>query len=130
MTDRASDKNHHWQLVEAFFTTRLTLLTILANLAGACIVVSYFMFFDPSIQVQRITKDLIVIGIMFVGLVVIATIFLTRWQKDLMRFVGLKCRNQPVESNLNQRVQQKILNLPYVCSLTSGFNWVPAGCDI
>ena len=126
MTDRAADKNHHWQLVEAFFTTRLTLLTILANLAGACIVVSYFMFFDPSIQVQRITKDLIVIGIMFVGLVVIATIFLTRWQKDLMRFVGLKCRNQPVESNLNQRVQQKVLNLPYVCSLTSGFNWVLA----
>jgi sigma-B regulation protein RsbU (phosphoserine phosphatase) len=126
MTDRAADKNHHWQLVEAFFTTRLTLLTILANLAGACIVVSYFMFFDPNIQVQRITKDLIVIGIMFVGLVVIATIFLTRWQKDLMRFVGLKCRNQPVESNLNQRVQQKILNLPYVCSLTSGFNWVLA----
>ena len=126
MTDRAADKNHHWQLVEAFFTTRLTLLTILANLAGACIVVSYFMFFDPSIQVQRITKDLIVIGIMFVGLVVIATIFLTRWQKDLMRFVGLKCRNQPVESNLNQRVQQKILNLPYVCSMTSGFNWVLA----
>ncbi|MDX2500289.1 MAG: SpoIIE family protein phosphatase [Deltaproteobacteria bacterium] len=126
MTDRAADKNHHWQLVEAFFTTRLTLLTILANLAGAGIVVSYFMFFDPSIQVERITKDLIVIGIMFVGLVVIATIFLTRWQKDLMRFVGLKCRNQPVESNLNQRVQQKILNLPYVCSLTSGFNWVLA----
>ena len=126
MTDRAADKNHHWQLVEAFFTTRLTLLTILANLAGACIVVSYFMFFDPSIQVQRITKDLIVIGIMFVGLVVIATIFLTRWQKDLMRFVGLKCRNQPVESNLNQRVQQKILNLPYVCSMTSGFNWILA----
>ena len=126
MTDRAADKNHHWQLVEAFFTTRLTLLTILANLAGACIVVSYFMFFDPSIQVQHITKDLIVIGIMFVGLVVIATIFLTRWQKDLMLFVGLKCRNQPVESNLNQRVQQKILNLPYVCSMTSGFNWILA----
>ena len=126
MTDRAADNNHPWKLIEAFFTSRLTLLTIMANLAGACIVTSYFMFFDPNIKIQRITKDLIVIGIMFVGLVVIATVFLARWQKDLMRFVELKSRNQPVESKLNQRVQQKILNLPYVCSMTSGFNWVLA----
>jgi sigma-B regulation protein RsbU (phosphoserine phosphatase) len=126
MTDRAAGKNHPWQLVETFFTSRLRLLTIMANLAGTCIVTSYFMFFDPNIQVQRITKDLIVIGIMFIGLVLLAMIILNRWQKDLIHFVGLKCRNQSVGSNLNQRVQQKILNLPYVCSMTSGFSWVLA----
>ena len=126
MTDRAAGNNHPWQLADTFFTSRLTFLTIMANLAGACIVTSYFMFFDPNIKIQRITKDLIVIGIMFVVLVVIATVFLSRWQKDLMRFVELKRRSQPVESNLNQRVQKKILNLPYVCSMTSGFNWVLA----
>ena len=123
MTDLAASKNHPWHSFETFFTRKLTVLQIIANLAGAGIVTSYFMFFDPNIKVERVTFDLIVIGIMFVGLVLIATFFLNHWTKDLMQFVNLKCQDQAVELNLLHKVQQKILNLPYACSMTSLFNW-------
>jgi sigma-B regulation protein RsbU (phosphoserine phosphatase) len=63
---------------------------------------------------------------MFVGLVIIATVFLKRWQKDLMHFVNLKMHKQDVDSDLGKRVQRKILNLPYMCALTSLFNWLLA----
>lgn len=123
MNDPAAGKSNPWRSFETFFSRKLTILQIIANLAGAGIVTSYFMFFDASVEVQRVTNDLIVIGIMFVGLVLIATFILNHWQKDLMQFVQLKSQDQPVDSNLNQKVQQKILNLPYVCSMTSLFNW-------
>ncbi len=123
MTDPAAGKKNPWHTIHTFLTRKLTILQISANLAGAGIVTSYFMFFDTNLKVQRVTNDLIVIGIMFVGLVIIATVFLNRWQKDLMHFVNLKMHKQDVASDLRNRVQRKILNLPCMCSLTSLFNW-------
>jgi len=123
MTDSAERKRIPWHAFEIFFKRKLILLQIMANLVGACIVTSYFMFFDPYIKVQQIANDLIVIGIMFVGLVMIATFILKHWQKDIRQFVNLKLQGQPATSALNQSVQQKILNLPYMCSMTSLFNW-------
>ncbi len=123
MTDLKASRNNPWRAINAFFTRKLTILQIIANLAGAGIVTSYFMFFDPNIKVQHITNDLIVIGIMFVGLVLIATFFLKHWQKDLMEFITLKSSDQTVEMSLQRKAQKKILNLPYVGSLASLFNW-------
>ncbi len=123
MSDPAANKRNLWRSFETFFNRKLILLQIWANLAGACIVTSYFMFFDPDIKVQQLTTDLIVIGIMFVGLVLIATFILNHWQKDMRQFINLKLQGQPVASHQTQSVQQKILNLPYVCSMTSLFNW-------
>ena len=126
MTDLATNENLPWRSVEIFFTHKLTILQILANLAGAGIVTSYFMFFDPNLKIQRITMDLVVIGIMFVVLVLIATFFLRNWQKDLMRFIELKTRNQTVSLSLEKKARQKILNLPWVSALISLFNWLLA----
>jgi len=123
MSDPATRKRIPWHAFKIFFRRKLIRIQIMANLAGACIVTSYFMFFDPNIKVQQITNDLIVIGIMFVGLVLLATFILNRWQKDMLQFVNLKIQDRPVESDLNQKVQRKILNLPYMGSLTSLFNW-------
>ena len=126
MTDLATSKNFPWRSIRIFFTRKLTILQIFANLAGAGIVTSYFMFFDPNLKIQRITMDLVVIGIMFVVLVLIATFFLRRWQKVLMQFVELKIQDQAVALSLVNKAKQKILNLPWVCSLTSLFNWLLA----
>ncbi len=123
MTDLAAINKQPWHSISLFFTRKLTILQIIANLAGAGIVTSYFMFFDPHLKVQRVTNDLIVIGIMFVGLVLIASLYLNHWQKDLLQFIKRVSHHQTVELNLQKKVQQKILNLPYVCSLTSLFNW-------
>ncbi len=106
MTDPAASEKNPWYSIITFFTRKLMILQVIANLAGAGIVTSYFMFFDTNLKVQRITNDLIVIGIMFVGLVIIATVFLNRWQKDLMHFVNLKIHKQDVDSDLRKRVQR------------------------
>ena len=123
MTDPAANGKNPWHTFHTFLTRKLLILQVIANLAGAGIVTSYFMFFDTNLKVQQVTNDLIVIGLMFVGLVLIATFFLKHWQKDLMQFVDLKMHKQDVDSDLRKRVQQKILNLPYASSLTSLFNW-------
>jgi sigma-B regulation protein RsbU (phosphoserine phosphatase) len=123
MTDLEASENNSWHKMHSFLWRKLTILQIFANLAGAGIVTSYFMFFETDLKVQQVTNDLIVIGIMFVGLVIIATIFLRIWQKDLTHFANLKIQKQDVGSDLRKRVQRKILNLPYVSSMTSLFNW-------
>jgi sigma-B regulation protein RsbU (phosphoserine phosphatase) len=123
MTDPAASAVNPWYAINKFFTRKLTILQVIANLAGAAIVTSYFMFFDTNLKIERITNDLIVIGVMFVGLVFIATFFLHHWQTDLIQFINLKSRDQTAELILHKKVQQKILNLPYVSSLISLFNW-------
>ena len=128
MTDPETATMNPWHTVHTFLSGKLTILQVIANLAGAGIVTSYFMFFDPNLKVQRITNDLIVIGIMFVGLVLIASFFLSRWQKDLMHFVTLKIKRQEVDLALQHKAQRKILDLPYMCSRTSLFGWFLAAC--
>jgi len=123
MADLEASENNPWHRMHTFLWRKLTILQVFANLAGAGIVTSYFMFFDTDLKVQQVTNDLIVIGIMFVGLVIIATIFLRSWHKDLTHFANLKMQKQDVDSDLRKRVQRKILNLPYVSSMTSLFNW-------
>jgi len=123
MTDPATSRINPWNAVQTFLSRKLTILQVIANLAGAGVVTSYFMFVDPSLEVQHVTNDLIVIGIMFVGLVLIATFFLNHWMKDLTHFVNLKLQQKDVDPGLGKRVQRKILDLPYMCSLASLFDW-------
>ncbi len=112
-----------WRFINAIIRRKLIIIQICANLAGAGIVTLYFMFFDEGPKVLDAKHDLIAIGIMFVGLVILAVVLMRRWQKDLMRFVDLKVHDQAVNLDLHKKVQRKILNLPYVCALTSLFNW-------
>ena len=112
-----------WRFINAIIRRKLIIIQICANLAGAGIVTLYFMFFDEGPKVLDAKHDLIAIGIMFVGLVILAVVLMRRWQKDLMRFVDLKMHDQAVNLDLPKKVQRKILNLPYACALTSLFNW-------
>jgi len=123
MTHEQDITKNPWPFISVIFKRRLKIIQIVANLAGAGIVTLYFMFFEQSLAVPDTLNHLVAIGIMFVGLVIIAVVFLSRWQKDLIRFMQLKIRNQAADSNLRKKAQRKILNLPYVCSLISLFNW-------
>jgi sigma-B regulation protein RsbU (phosphoserine phosphatase) len=123
MPNKQDIKKNPWQFINTFLKRKLTILHIGANLTGAGIVTFYFMFIVEGLAVPDAKNDLIVIGIMFVGLVIIARVFFGRWRKDLIRFVDLKMNDQAVDFNLRKKVQRKILNLPYICSLTSLFNW-------
>ncbi|MCK5205712.1 MAG: HAMP domain-containing protein, partial [Desulfobacterales bacterium] len=98
-------------------------LQVVANFAGACIVTSYFVFFDRVFPAQQIQNTFYVVGIMFVGLVIIAGVFFYNWRKDLNRFFNLKRLDQEIDPVLQKNAQRKILDLPYISALMSLFNW-------
>jgi sigma-B regulation protein RsbU (phosphoserine phosphatase) len=98
-------------------------LQVVANFAGACIVTSYFVFFDQVFPDQQAQNTFYVVGIMFAGLVIIAIVFFYNWGKDLNRFAGLKKLDQDIDPLLQKKVQRKILDLPYISALMSLFNW-------
>jgi sigma-B regulation protein RsbU (phosphoserine phosphatase) len=94
-----------------------------ANLIGACIVTSYFVFFDQVFSAMRIQNTFYVLGVMFPVLVLIAIGFLRHWQKDLDLFLRLHSQKREIEATLQKRAQRKILDVPYMSALTSLFCW-------
>ena len=117
-TDKAS-----WKYIEHFLKRTLGFLQIGGNLIGACIVTSYFVFFGQVVSVGEAKSTFIAVGVMFIGLVIIATVFQNKWNRDMTRFIQLKMHGRSVNADLAATVQQKILNLPFIISLSNLFNW-------
>ena len=122
MTDKTSKHRNSHRLMSSFGQP-IGWLQVIANFAGACIVTSYFVFFDQVFPAQQVQNTFYVVGIMFVGLVVIAIVFFNNWQKDLNRFADLKRLDQEIDPVLQKKAQRKILDLPYISALMSLFNW-------
>ena len=122
MTVKAS-KNKKSPGLMSNFGRPLGWLQVVANFAGACIVTSYFVFFDQVFPAQQARNTFYVVGIMFIGLVIIAMIFFSNWLKDLNRFGDLRRLGQEVDPDLFKKAQRKILDLPYSSALMSLFNW-------
>ena len=122
MTDKTSK---HWNShrLMSNFGRPIGWLQVISNFAGACIVTSYFVFFDQVFPAQQVQNTFYVVGIMFVGLVIIAIVFFSNWQKDLNRFADLKSLDQEIDPVLQKKAQRKILDLPYISALMSLFNW-------
>jgi len=122
MTDKTSK---HWNShrLMSNFGRPIGWLQVISNFAGACIVTSYFVFFDQVFPAQQVQNTFYVVGIMFVGLVIIAIVFFSNWQKDLNRFADLKSLDQKIDPVLQKKAQRKILDLPYISALMSLFNW-------
>ena len=94
-----------------------------ANLIGALVVTSYFVFFDRVFPAMRIQNTFYFVGIMFPFLAAIAFFFFYFWQKDLNRFLRSTAQNRPIEADLRKKAQRKILDLPFMSALVSLFNW-------
>ena len=122
MTDKTSKYWNSHRLMSNFGRP-IGWLQVIANFAGACIVTSYFVFFETVFPAQQVQNTFYVVGIMFVGLVIIAIVFFYNWQKDLNRFADLKRLDQEIDPVLQKKVQRKILDLPYMSALMSLFNW-------
>jgi sigma-B regulation protein RsbU (phosphoserine phosphatase) len=122
---KAIEKNP-WHYIPIFMQRRLTILQIFANLAGASIVMYYFNFIDEVRPVQEIKNTLAVGAIMFIGLVILAMALHRNLQKDLIDYMRLKANGREVAPELNNRVQRKILNMPFQSSMISLLNWVLA----
>jgi sigma-B regulation protein RsbU (phosphoserine phosphatase) len=126
MNSRNEIQKNPWLYITAFLRKRLTIVQILANLAGASIVLSYFNFIDELRSAQEIKNTIVVGTIMFIGLVFLAMILHRIWQKDLFDFIRLKSDGREISPELNQRAQRKILNLPFRSAMISLLNWVLA----
>ena len=126
MTIQQELNENPWLYLIKFFRRQLGLVQICANLIGALIVTCYFVFFDKAVEVEEIKSTFTILAIMFPGLVILASVVLRVWQKDLERFCSLKAEHHQVESELTHRAQRKILDLPYTSSLMSLFNWLLA----
>ena len=126
MTEHKKPDRNFWRSSARANARRFGIVTIGGNMVGAVIVTVYFTFFDQPLLIKEIQKTFIVVGIMSVGLVIMATLFLRNWQKDIDRYLQLKTTDQEPDSDLQQRVQRKILNLPFASTLMSMFNWLLA----
>jgi sigma-B regulation protein RsbU (phosphoserine phosphatase) len=122
MTDKTSKYWNSHRLMSNFGRP-IGGLQMIANFAGACIVTSYFVFFDRVFPAQYVRNTFYLVGIMFVGLVIIAIAFFYNWRKDLNRFADLKRLDQEIDPVLQKKAQRKILDLPYISALMSLFNW-------
>jgi Na+/melibiose symporter-like transporter len=102
---------------------RLRLWQVGANLIGASIVTSYFVFFDRVFPAGRIQNTFYVVAIMFPVLVAIAICFFYYWQKDLKQFIRLDTQHREINVDLRKRSQRKIIDLPFMSAAMSFFNW-------
>ena len=75
MNDRTTGKKNPWHYTKTVLRPKLILLNIGANMAGAGIVTSYFLFFEQTFAEENIKNYFVVIGVMFAVLVIIGTIF-------------------------------------------------------
>jgi sigma-B regulation protein RsbU (phosphoserine phosphatase) len=123
MTDKASKYSDSHRLMPNLSWRSIGWLQVVANFAGACIVTSYFVFFDQVFPARQVQNTFYVVGIMFVGLCIIAGVFFHNWQKELNRFAELKRLDQEIDPVLQKKAQRKILDMPYVSALMSLFNW-------
>lgn len=108
----------------------MALLQISANFVGVIIVVAYFAYFEPIRPITQINNTIVFVLIMFVGLVFVTSTLLNKWTKNINEFIQLKKGDQQVPPDLLRSVQRKILDLPYVHSLTSFFDWCLASLII
>jgi sigma-B regulation protein RsbU (phosphoserine phosphatase) len=102
---------------------QLTRWQTAANLIGACIVTSYFVFFDRVFPAMQIQNTFYVVGVLFPILVLIAISAMRYWQKDLNLYIRLHSQNREIEADLQKSAQRKILDVPHRSALVSLFCW-------
>jgi sigma-B regulation protein RsbU (phosphoserine phosphatase) len=126
MQTRPELKENPWPYTQTVLKWKLSLLNVGSNMVGAFIVTSYFLYFNRITPFPKVGPTLVVIIVMCIGLVILATIILSRWEADLAHFVKYKRQNQEVPEDLYRRVQRKIINLPAVYSAISLLAWLLA----
>jgi len=94
-----------------------------ANLIGACIVTSYFVFFDRVFPAGQIQNTFYVVAIMFPILSAIAGCIFYYWQKELKRFLRLESQRREINADLRKRARRKILDMPFVSAMISFLTW-------
>ena len=116
-----SDKNI--SATSSFIRLRLIFWQLVANLIGAGVVTSYFVFFDRVFPVDEIQTTFYVVAVMFPVLVAIAGFSMRFWQKDLNRYLDLRAQGKEIQNELLEKAQRKILDMPFISAALSLFNW-------
>jgi sigma-B regulation protein RsbU (phosphoserine phosphatase) len=96
---------------------------LIANLIGALVVTSYFVFFDRVFPATQVRNTFYVVGIMFPFLAAIASFIFYFWQKDLKLYLRLSAQSRSIEADLRKKARRKILDLPLMSALVSLLTW-------
>jgi sigma-B regulation protein RsbU (phosphoserine phosphatase) len=123
MNDETLESDTSLKAMSRSIDRRLTFWQLVANLIGAGVVTSYFVFFDrvfPSVEIQN---TFYVVAIMFPVLVAIAGFSMYYWQKDLRQFLRLDSREREINVALRKKAQRKVLDQPFMSAMLSFFNW-------
>jgi len=104
---------------------RLGWWQVVANSLGACIVTSYFVFFDRVFPATQFQHTFYVVAVMFPFLVAIAAGFMHLWQKDLILFLRLTAQDRTIGPDLRKSAQRKILDLPLINAAKYGPTFSP-----
>ncbi|MBF0524247.1 MAG: adenylate/guanylate cyclase domain-containing protein [Deltaproteobacteria bacterium] len=126
MAKQPSEKNNPWPGISRLFRFKLGLIQILANVAGAIVCISYFLYFDQLHPLPYIQKALRASTIMMIILVITATCFNYNWLLNIRRYIRLQLEARDVPTGLLPIVQRKILNMPFYSALVSLANWLMA----
>ncbi len=100
MTGQQKTEDNPWRAIDRLLKHRLTLLLIIANLTGACIVTVYFSFFDKIRPIGEVNHVAMIVLIMFVCLTCIASKLEKKWSEDLNRFIQLTISDMDVMPDL------------------------------
>jgi sigma-B regulation protein RsbU (phosphoserine phosphatase) len=123
MNDQTLKSDTSLEAMSKSVERRLTFWQLVANLIGACVVTSYFVFFDRAFPVSGIQHTFYVVAIMFPVLVAIAACLMRYWEKDLTKFLSLDTRQREINVELRKKAQRKILDLPFMAASLSFLNW-------
>jgi phosphoserine phosphatase RsbU/P len=125
----SGESRRHNPSLQAMFKTggrRLAFWQVGANFIGACVVTSYFVFFDQVFAAVVIQNTFYVVAVMFPILVIIGNLLSGYWQRDLSRFLALDDQSRENQFDLRKSAQRKVLDLPIVSAVISFFNWLIA----
>jgi len=124
MVKKEAQDSIDWGNTEKYLNKTYILVNVLANFCGALFVNLYFAYFDNISFLAESPLDAYKFPVvMFLFLVMIGMMFRKRWFKDVDRFIKFKSQQKIIDPGLLKSAQKKILNLPFISSMVSMFNW-------
>lgn len=124
-------KESAWVEVGNAFGVKSGGVQVFANLIGALFTTFYFTFLEllPTPRFN-IFEDMMTSVLLFCVLVVIGWSLYRRWHRDIYIYINARTAGEPCDKRLESRVQKKVLNIPFVTSLISLFNWTLAAATV
>jgi adenylate cyclase len=120
---RQSTKESRPARATARLRLRLAAIQIGANLAGASLCSTYFIFVEPVTFITDLNQQLILVALMTLGLVLFGVWSTQRWQRSILAAGRILAGGKKPGPDLLAKAQRDTLNAPLAYSLISMGIW-------